>query len=714
MITPRSELGCAVRITTVGAVVASYLAADCVTLDTATGAFYAPDLFDISDMAGSIPDPLTPIASVTSCGITLANRAGRWYAALNAGVTFDAARVEVWRTHDQEFDSSSPPYWRGTVDSEGYDLGDDVFKITARGPMAQLDGVQLPTRIIDDTTFPNAPSRNKGRVLPMRWGSWLQAGRFSEYLCVDVTGATEIRVMDTLCPDGSKIKMAASYGTPDHPGLSGSPFPNLDGLAWLIDASKFDATKLRQMASHWNPDRRTLAHETTSARAEQDASFALGGVTSGATGLVSIRVAPPPEDTPDPVTEDPCATVTVTEDPEDPTVQEQCPTVPPRKPHDSWGGLRAGHFPGEADTGDPDYDPEADMILGYHGGYIGYNPDGPSGHNNVASFGGILWEQARFAGIQALLDAPTFFHPSEWTSGTQAGLTFRNSPQLEEQYNLTDLWAAGCVENRALLAERAGLISLRSFDPLGSPSSVVYAITPRVVSEAGTSIVPGRWGQFANEVVFVAYGDGMDPTQNPRTSVRSRNQDSIDQRAAAGLPPIVTYTVGEEQDRKHGLWLDGIDRDSFRAVAQGLVAFLSARQTVYEVTLQPPVEEADAVMAIELGDHVSMVWPYGDPDLGDARTGSPFIDEDSPAIGLVIGRAPDLMNHTMKIRVVRLIGPPDGTPACEVYGSYMAGDEVFPPELGGGSMLPFNPEWTAEQQSEALCSGGYYGRSKYR
>lgn len=714
MTSPVDQVGTAARITTVGATIQTYRVADLTTFDTNANVFYAPDLFDISDMAGSIPDSLTPIASVTSCGITLANRAGRWYAALNAEVTFDFAVVEVWRTRNGEFSSASDPYWRGTVDSESYDLDDDTFRLTARGPLAQLEGVQLPTRVIDDTTFPNAPSRNKGRVLPMRWGSWLQAGRFSEYLCVDVTGDGEVRVMDTLCPDGTKIKMAASYGTPNHPGVSGSPFPHLDGLAWLIDSSKFDVAKLRQAASHANPDRRTLAYETTSARAEQDASFELGGTTSVVTGAVSIRIAEPPEDTPDPVTEDPCATVTVTEDPEDPTVQEQCPTVPPRLPHDSWGGLRAGHFPGEADTGEPDYDPEADMILGYHGGYVGYNPDGPSGVNNVSSFGGILWEQARFAGIAASLDAPTFFHPGEWDEGTQEGLSFKNSPQLEQQYDLAALWAAGCVENRALLAERAGLISLRTFDPLGSASSVVYAITPRVVSEAGIKIVPGRWGRFANEVVFVAYGDGMDPTQNPKASARARNQDSIDQRAAAGLPPIVTYTLGEEYDRKHGLWLDGIDRDAFTVVAKGLVAFLSARQAIYEVTLQPSVTELDTVMGIELGDHVSMVWPYGDTDLGDVRTGSPFIPEDEPAVCLVIGRAPDLVHHTLTLRVVRILGPADGTPTCEAYGTYMAGDETFPAELGGGSMLPFDPEWTADKQSEALCSGGYYGRSKYR
>ena len=161
MTAPVDQVGTAARITTVGASVQTYRVADATTFDTNANAFYAPDLFDISDMAGSIPDPLTPIASVTSCGITLANRAGRWYAALNAEVTFDFAVVEVWRTVNQEFDSSDDPYWRGTVDSESYDLDDDLFKLTARGPASSAHSSQ-------PSAMHCAAARAALRGLPMR------------------------------------------------------------------------------------------------------------------------------------------------------------------------------------------------------------------------------------------------------------------------------------------------------------------------------------------------------------------------------------------------------------------------------------------------------------------------------------------------------------------------------------------------------------------
>ncbi len=172
--------------------------------------------------------------------------------------------------------------------------------------------------------------------------------------------------------------------------------------------------------------------------------------------------------------------------------------------------------------------------------------------------------------------------------------------------------------------------------------------------------------------------------------------------------------VGDEYGRKHGLWLDGRYDSAFAQRAGEMVGFLAARQAIYEVTLQPPVEESATVMAIELGDHVTVVWPFGDPDLGASRTGEPFIPEDEPASCLVIGRAPDPVNHTISLRLLRFLGPASGEPACEVYAQYMDAAATFPADLGGGAMVPFDAgTFSDAQEAYALCNGGYYGVSQY-
>jgi hypothetical protein len=652
---------------------------------------------------------MSPVSAPISFRVTVANRNGQLWEALNAGVTFDSARVRVWRTRNQTFSSTDDPYRAGNIDGEANDLSDDSGSFSARGPLSLIQG-QLPHRVINEDDFPNAPQRSLGQVIPMRWGSWGGGSlRDSQGFCVNKNNG-EIKILETECPDGTSImRPSAVISTPDH---DGNNYPGLDSDIYFMNAGEFDLANLPQMASHANQARRTLAYNNSSARDTSEASFKLAGTS---TGLVTIRIAEPPEDTPDPETPDPCATVTVTEDPEDPTVQEQCPTVPPRMPHDSWGGLRAGHFP--ADTETIGFDPENDMILGTRAGYVGRNPDGDTYHNNHTDFGGILYDMLfRFLGIGSdLADKPTFFAPLDWPGGpgTQTDLTYKNSPRLEKQYDIQEIIASGCWENGALLTERAGLISLRRFDPLGGGSSV-YDITPRVVSADGIRIVPGRWGSFYNDVYFIAFGHPLDPTQHPKTTAHVKNQDSIDQRIAAGLPPRVTYYVGEEYNRKHGLWLDGGAHPQFKERAGAMLSLLSARHVIYEVTLQPPVEEVDAVMAINLGDHVTAIWPFGDPDLGPARTGTAFIPEDDPATCLVIGCAPDINLHTMKLRLLRLLGPASGETACEVYGTYMAGTETFPSSLGGGAMQPFDEAgWTDDQEAYAMCNGGYYGRHKY-
>lgn len=709
MSTPRDELGCAVEIVTVGAVVQTYRVADVTTWDSGASVFYEPDLYGIDDAPSTIPDPMTLIASAVSFSVALMNRGGRLYAALNAGVTFEAATIRVWRTRNQTFDSTDDPYLAGSIDGEATGLDDDLGTFACTGPLRLLDGIQLPYRTINATDEPNAPQRSIGKVRPMRWGSWGGGGhRDSQAYCTNATNG-EICILETLCPDGSHVSPSAVISTPDHGGNS---YPGLDSDQYFMRAEKFDLGNLPQMASHMNVHRRTLAYNNSSSRSTTDGTYRLGGTS---TGLVTIRIADPPEDTADPETPDPCETVEVTEDVDDPTIQEQCPTVPPRLPHDSYGGLRAGHFP--ADTETIGFDPENDLILGTRAGYVGRNPDGDTYHNNHTDFSGIVYDMLfRFGGIGSdYADQPVFFAPGDWPGGpgTQTELTYKNSPRLEQQYDIRELLASGCWENGALLLERAGKISLRRFDPLGG-GSAVYAIEPRVISAEGVRLVPGRWGAFYNDVYFVAFGHPLDPTQLSKASAHVKNQDSIDQRIAAGLPPLVTYYVGEEYGRKHGLWLDGGARTQFAERAGAMCSFLSSRHAIYEVHLQPPVEEVDDVMAIELGDHVTCYWPFGDPDLGPARTGSAFIPEDDPATCLVIGRAPNLFNHTMKLRLLRLLGPADGTAACEQYGTYMAGTETFPSTLGGGAMQPFDEAgWTDAQEEYALCSGGYYGRHKY-
>jgi hypothetical protein len=212
---------------------------------------------------------------------------------------------------------------------------------------------------------------------------------------------------------------------------------------------------------------------TVASHSTTNGTYRIGGTSAGG---CAIRVADPPADTPDPETPDPCVTVTVTEDPEDPTVQEQCPTTPPRVPHDSWGGRRLGHFPGESDTGEPDFDPESDLIFGARASYVGKNPDGIGYHNNHTDFGGILYDQiARFLGFHGdFLDKPTFFSPEDWPGGpgTQTELTAKNSPRLEVQYDAREVIASGLWENGAALVVRAGKMSLVKLDPMGSPSGV--------------------------------------------------------------------------------------------------------------------------------------------------------------------------------------------------------------------------------------------------
>ena len=698
-----AELGCAIRITTVGPTVQVFRIADASTIDNGAGEQYDPDLIAADHSGDTIADPTSPIADAGSLTVTIANRAGQLWSALNSGVVMGGALVEAWLTVNQEFDSTDEPIWAGTIAEDWSSIDDESGKFVADGPMGMLDGLKLPYRTINADDNPNAPSPSIGKVRPMRWGSWGGGGRRDAQAYVIDRATMEVCVLETLCPDGSHVVPAAVIDIPNHGGHS---YPGLDSGHYVVASGEVDLTKLQQMASHMNQARRTIAYDNTVSRNEANGTYRIGGTS---TGLVTVRIADPPEDTPDPVTPDPCATVTVTEDPEDPTIQEQCPTTPPRVPHDSWGGRRLGHFPGDADTGEPDFDPETDLIFGARASYVGKNPSGVGYHNNHSDFGGILYDMiARFLGFgDDAMDQPTFFSAEDWPGGpgTQTELTAKNSPRLEVQYDAREVIASGLWENGAALVVRAGKMSLVKLDPMGSPSGVAYAITPSVVSDGGFSFAPGRWGRFANDVYMTAFGHPLDPTQFAKASAHRQNADSIAERIAAKLPPLVTYTVGEEYGRAYTLWLDGADDARFKARCEEILGLLSSRQALYDVTIVPPTEDTAAVLAIPLGGHVSLVWPNEDDSLGEPRGAAPAIPEDEPAVCLVIGRKVDLLNHTVQLRLLRFIGTADGESGC-IYLRVAPESPTFPAELCGGDATTWDDGLTDAQKDWWMCNLG--------
>lgn len=685
----RDELGIAVRVTTVGAVPFVIRAAwPSTAIDNGLGEHYDPDLLDLSDMASSVASPTNPVASNSSAGLVIANRGGALSAAVNAGVNFDGARLEVWRTRNDEFNSLTDPLvWGGELDELAIGLDDEKLDTTARGPLKALEGIKYPNRYV---TGDDAPQATLGKLIPIRFGYWANGNRYSELLCTKASNG-EVTLYDSHAAGGGFIKCAAVNAVPSGGRQA------LDSLVWLVERSKYDPTNPRGMMSHGpGSPRRSVAYIDTTNQDENRATFRIGN---------RVTITPPPEDTPDPVDQvDPCQTVT--EEPtSDPAITEQCPAVPPDVPHDSWGGVRADEF-----------DPENDVVLAKHGGPVGINPDGDGYHNNVASFGGICDTiLRRQLGIPtSKLKTSTFLSPTEWPGqGTQTELAYVNAPQLEESYDLLALLAAGALENRALFYEDAGKIALRRARFVGS-GTVAYAIEPRVISASGIpTVVKGRWGDFANAVTFTAFGHGIAPDLLPYASVYRENADSIAERLAAGLLDRVPYVVGQEFNRAFGVWLDGRNKEQFKAVAGDLLAILSSRHQIIEVTVVPPLDELATVEALKLGDLVSLVWPSYDDGLGVPRARQPLIPTDEPAVCPIIGINPSQFDAVFTFRVLRYLGAGGTTASACTIAKYTAPDATFPAELGGGSMTEWDDGWTDEQKAYATCNGGFYGRSVY-
>ena len=680
----RSEVGVALRIDTLGTVPATFRIADACTIDNATGEQYAPDLIDLSDLSSSIPGPTTPIATNSAANIKAANRGGQFYEAITDGVVFDSARVRAWLTVDQEFSSGDDPFWAGELDELAIDIDDDALSTTARGPLKALEGIRFPSRLIEATTYPNAPASSQGKLLPVRFGLWTNGNRFSEMLCTNaLTG--EVTLLDTKAADGTWIPVAAVNAVPS----GGNEWR--DSLLWLVERSKYDPRNPRGMLAHGpGAPRRSVAFVDTTNQDESRGKLRIGN---------RVTVADPPEDTPDPVEQvDPCATVTETPT-SDPEVVEQCPASNPDTPKDSWGGERA-----------TDFDPANDVVLGKHGGYVGKNPDGVGFHNNVSSFGAQVWTiLRRFIGLLASkLYEPSMFSAEEWPgSGEQAELSLKNAPQLEEQYDLAAVLAAGAWENGALFYERAGKIALAKSTLLGSGSAVAFEIKPNHVKAGSLRIVRGRFGDYANAVTFVSFGHGIAPDLLPYASAYRENADAIAEKGR-----LVPYYVGQEFSRRFGLWLDGKYDSQIGARAGEMLSLLSSRHQLIELELVPTLDIRAAVMALRLGQVVSLVWPAFDDSLGAPRSSQPLIPEDEPALCPIIGLAPDPIEHTLKLRVLRFLSAGGSDAGTCVYLRVAPETATFPASLGGGDATTYDEGWSAEQKDYWMCTWGGTGRSK--
>jgi hypothetical protein len=684
------RIGVALRMTTVGPTVAVFRIGSSNCVDNGTGEQYDGDLIAWPEFTISVPGPTSAIATTGSISISIANFAGELSQAVNEGVTFEGAQVESWWTINEEFDSlTDPVLFGGEIDEESISLDDDRLECSAFGPMRALENIQFPSRFITD---PDAPSQNRGKLLPVRFGRWGNGNRYSEFLCTNaLTG--KITLHDSKAADGTWIRMSAVVGIP----TGGNKFQDSD--KFLIARADFDPRNPKAALSQGlGSKRRTLAYIDCTGQDENRATFEIGN---------RVEVVPPPEDVEEPVEPvDPCVVVEATPVEEDPTLTEQCPATDPRTPKTSKGGERATEF-----------DPENDVVLGKHGGPSGINPDGDTYHSNVSSFGGISDTiLRRYIGVHAdKLATETFLSPTEWPgTGTQTGLTYQNAPQLEQQYALGALLAQGALENRALFYEDGGKIALRQARFVGSVSDVVYDIDPSVVVAGSFKVVPGRWGVFANDVTFTAYGHGVAPDLLPYAMAHAENADSIAERAAAKQIPRVPYVVGQDLNQTFGLWLDGARQDQFTEACGDLLAILSSRHRILEMVLCPPVEEFADVKSIRLGDFVRVVWPSCDDSLGVPRSRQPLIPEDEPAICPVIGLSPSPINGTFKLRVVQYISAGGSDAGLCVYAKYMDPSATFPAYLGGGPMLPWDDEWTDDQKAYASCHGGFYGRHKYQ
>lgn len=685
------QFGAAVRMTTNGVVTEVYRIATHRCIDTFSGEVYEPDLISVPPIDRSIPEPTYPVSTLPNVTIAVANRMGWIYAAISAGVMFEGADVEVFLVDGEEFSTepgSPDEFWSASIDDQGIDLNDDIGSFTVVPGFSRVSGMQLPREFVSEDDYGNAPQASLGRLLPFRFGFWFNGNRYSEAICIDRgnpgTGARPvIKISSTLDAEGNDtLKTGVINDTPNGGHAA------IDGNFWLIARSKFSTDQIKWMASHSNPDRRTIpGNAVTNPHATKFT------VKLSPTLLTPMEIIVTDDNDESSAGQAPCDFVETTpvEDPEDPdaTIEEQCPTTNPVEAHDSQGGRIA-----------MDFDPENDVVLCKHGGLFYWTPDGVGG-SHAMHCGTIGWLlAAKAAGLEEkYFYNPSWFLASQWASGTQAELTYKNIGQLQEQKTLQDWLALLAWENGAVIGDRAGKLELRRFNPLGAASGAVYAIDPSKVKVGTFRVLPGRWGTLYNDVTFSAFGHSLDPDQLPYAVAHLKNQESID-----------TPGIGLRPYKYRGWFLDGREKDAFRARGGEMLEVLSARHLLIQLELQPPTAEARTVVGIKIGDYTS-IWWGDDPSYGPARQRAPLISQENPATALVIGCAPDPVSRNNTLTLLIFLG--SGGDQC-TFATYTDEEPVFPISLSGetgygdGDASVWNPDWSPRLKGYARCHFAYY------
>lgn len=660
-----------------------------------TGAAYEPIVADMGDIDKAIASSMQAVATLQSVDLRIQHKDGAFYDFERLGGRWFRARTEVFRVPQLDFDTTADFEGAFIVDEEGAEINDDELVLDLYDERTLKMDADVPGRRIDATTFPRVSRIASGEVFPLYYGKRLFRGaRFIPAYCVDNGGDSptelEYRIVDTKNFAGHEALEVK--GIDDRHGNC-APSETWNDGRWSLMSAPHLSPDIVWNGRQRNPHRRQLSDGQTRNADQFKASFELhAGNPPTAVNPTRTRIEIISED--DAIHDDFVAEETVDHTPGfnkyHPVPDTEC------APACQEGAVIAKHV-----------DPENDHCFGDglngfkrlepgDNGYIPGAPDDPvprppEGRGVADSVGEVAFHlQTGVVGVpESALDTDDYFAPP---TGTQVELNHT----VQDAYLYSANQAPLAVqlgrllfENGAIEVIRNGKVGIRRFAPTADPSLAVFEITPEIANDF--HLMKERWARpFFNKFQLAARSHPLLPDQQHSSSAEQVNQDSIDFFGET-IPYSYICT-----------FLDSIGQGTFfEQRAAEIVALHGADQRLARVTIEAPDSMAEAAIAIEPGDFVTMAWSPADPTYGPAAAVMPWVDLDNPEVFLVVGvrKTRDWKNT---VTLLRVFGG---------FGKYTDGSPMFPASLGGGSAGVWDTGWTDAQKRFAVEHFAYYGDS---
>lgn len=607
----------AIEITTLDStpVVERYSVFGC--METDGGDWFPARLAEVGDVDISLPSPEVGIVDDVTFRFSVQHQAGAAYGALAAGTSYDRAIVRAFVALDGEFDATdaSALFFKGVVESAS--VNDDRIDYDCRWSVGSYLDQELPKRTFDG--FSNAEDEIKSKHIPILIGDHTNGARFVEAFCVDPTATDpKYKVADTEDSGGTEqIDLNISHIINTGPEGSDS---TIDGNARLI------------RPNGWNPEKGVK--QMRSPKVNRDAFVIAEQMRGGSSANEQAKGEFTIDTTYCPKTAEEADRAYDYEETED-------GAEPERVTHEmDWLGDVSSLGNPVAD----EIDPYNDRIIVKCIGNNVYKPSSGGKGGTADRPGEILWTWlVSFLGMpEADIDAPTFFQSSVWSSGTQADLTMENIGYLDEPRSVRD-WAGLLLwENGGALTFDAGLLTLKKIDYSPSSPTIAYTITPDNARDF--EVVPGRFGEFFNVLLFRCRGHALDRNQYNLYAEKHTNSASVTKYGKVRKTYTCEFLNGQSSLAS-----------SVDTRVDEILAFHSAGQEMARVKVQPPWGDIDTVLGINPGDYVNVVWGAEDPDAGVSRASAQWSTVASPAECLVTGARKNYLDGTSSLLVVRTL-----------------------------------------------------------